>query len=407
MADGMTALPSTTLRPGLAVLPLGRDLVVFSQEAQCVLGLNAPAAAVFEALQKSAPLHEIRQKLASITKSAKEAEHWVSTTLDALACNGMMAGSEAAPATGPLIPEDRWSAERIATIPPYQPFTPFAERRYNLLGTRALIRYDHRGQLRLVEAVIGHLATDDTSPPTVVLDLKGIPDGRVIRTDVYRDGQPVAYAQQLSMSGPTTKAVLWQTAINAYDFLFYIHAGVVGTENGCILLPAQAGSGKSSLTAALIRNGFRYYSDEVGLIRRSDFRVPPMPLAICVKSTGWDVMAKYYPNLVDLPMHWREDGKRVRYIPPPDTTSWPPAPVSHIVFPRYEEHCRTSLYSISQSEALGRLMGECLALRHRLDYGVVRKLVDWISGISCYALTFSSLDEAVEGVREITDAGGA
>jgi hypothetical protein len=400
----MTALPSPTLRHGLAVLPLGQDVVVFSEEAQCILGLNPPAAAVFRELQEGTPLRQIGQKLASISKTPEEAEHWVSTTLEALGSHGLLAKTDAPAAAlaGPTIPEDRWSAERIATMPPYEPFAPIAERRYGLLGTCALIRYAHKGQLRLVEAVIGHLALEDTSRPTVVIDLKATKVDRYLRSDVYRDGEPVAYASRLSMIGPVVKSVLWQSAVNAHDFLFYIHAGVVGTDKGCVLLPAQAGSGKSSLTAALIHRGFRYFSDEVALIQRSDFKVPPMPLAICVKNTGWDVMAKYYPDIMALTMHWRDDGKRVIYIPPPQTANWAPAPVSHIVFPRYEEHARTAIHPISQSDALGRLMVECLALRQRLDYGVVRKLVSWMGGISCYTLTFSSLDEAIDAVTEIT-----
>src|SRR5262249_21106625 len=140
------------------------------------------------------------------------------------------------------------------------------------------------------------------------------------------------------------------------------------------------------------------------LIQRSDFRVPAMPLAICVKSTGWDVMAKYFPNIADLPMHWRDDGKRVRYVPPPNSLNWVPAPVTHIVFPRHNEQARTAIHPISQSEALGRLMAECLALRQRLDHRTVEDLVSWIRGIRCYSLTFSSLEAAADAVTEA--AGG-
>ncbi len=115
---------------------------------------------------------------------------------------------------------------------------------------------------------------------------------------------------------PIVKSAFWQSAVNAHDFLFYIHAGVVGLGNTCLLMPAAAGSGKSSLTAALVHGGFLYYSDEVALIQRADFRVPPVPLAICVKSTGWDLMTKYFPALAELPTHLRGDGKLVRYIAP-------------------------------------------------------------------------------------------
>ena len=41
------------------------------------------------------------------------------------------------------------------------------------------------------------------------------------------------------------------------------------------LLPAAAGSGKSSLTAALVHSGLGYYSDEVALIEPGTFLVCP------------------------------------------------------------------------------------------------------------------------------------
>jgi hypothetical protein len=197
------------------------------------------------------------------------------------------------------------------------------------------------------------------------------------------------------------KAALWQSAINAHDFLFYVHAGVVGTGETCVLLPAAAGSGKSSLTAALTHRGFRYFSDEVALIEPQTFLVPPMPLAFCVKSTGWDVIARYYPEIRALISHERMDGKVVRYIPPPAAAiQQMRAPVSHIIFPRYDKDGTTELKPIARSEALRRLMDECLALHQRLDQDNVGELVRWIAGIDCYALRFSSLEEAAELVAQ-------
>jgi hypothetical protein len=228
-------------------------------------------------------------------------------------------------------------------------------------------------------------------------------DNGHLRSDVYRDGIPVGRAPRLSEMAPIVKAALWQSAINAHDFLFYIHAGVVGTGASCVLLPAAAGSGKSSLTAALVHRGFRYFSDEVALIEPTTFHVSPMPLAMCIKSTGWDLMARYYPGILSLPVHVRSDEKVLRYIPPPaDSVEQVPMPVAHIIFPRYEEAASTRLERVKRSEALGRLMGECLALRQRLDQNNVRQLVRWIAGVECYELTFSSLETAAQLVAEAT-----
>ena len=404
------------LRADLALLPLDGDAVVFSEEAQHLLHLNPPAALLFRELQKGTPASKFAQILAAEALVASgEAEQWVTATLDAFRSCGMFKDGPVAPVALTPSPDDDAEAEaarQAAGCAPYTSFEPVAEQRYRLLETCALIRFGHVAQVRLVRSIIGHLATDDHVAPTIVIDInaKMLDDGH-LRSDVYRDGIPVGWAPRLSEMAPIVKAALWQSAINAHDFLFYIHAGVVGTGRSCVLLPAAAGSGKSSLTAALVHRGFRYFSDEVALIEPTTFHVSPMPLAMCIKSTGWDLMARYYPGILSLPVHVRIDEKVLRYIPPPaDSLEQLPMPVRHIIFPRYEQAAPTRLERVKRSEALGRLMNECLALRQRLDQKNVGQLVRWISGVECYELTFSSLELAAQLVAEATgssDCGSA
>jgi hypothetical protein len=394
------------LRANLALLPLDGDAVVFSEEAQHLLHLNPPAALFFRELQKGSPASELAHVLASEGLVApEEAEQWITATLDAFKLCGILEDGPVAPvASTPSADDDAEAARQAAGCAPYASFEPVVEQRYRLLETCALIRFGHVAQVRLVRSIIGHLATDDHVAPTIVIDINAkMMDNGHLRSDIYRDGIPVGWVPRLSEVAPIVKAALWQSAINAHDFLFYIHAGVVGTGASCVLLPAAAGSGKSSLTAALLHHGFRYFSDEVALIEPTTFHVSPMPLAMCIKSTGWDLMARYYPGILSLPVHVRSDEKVLRYIPPPaDSLEQIAMPVRHIIFPRYEQAAPTRLERVKRSEALGRLMNECLALRQRLDQKNVRQLVRWIAGIDCYELTFSSLETAAQLVVEAT-----
>lgn len=61
----------------------------------------------------------------------------------------------------------------------------------------------------------------------------------------------------------------------------FVHAGVVGWKGRAIVIPGRSFSGKSTLTAALVRAGATYYSDEYALIDRQG-RVHPYarPLAL-------------------------------------------------------------------------------------------------------------------------------
>src|SRR4051794_27315009 len=143
------------------------------------------------------------------------------------------------------------------------------------------------------------------------------------------------------------------TALKAYPFFLNIHAGVVGSGESCILLPAPQGSGKSTLTAALVHAGFEYLSDEVALLS-DDLAVRSFPQAICLKESGIPAVASFYPEARSLRLHLRGDGKRVAYLPPsPDRLPKVGLrSVRAVVFPRYEAGAALASRSVPKTVAL-------------------------------------------------------
>jgi hypothetical protein len=67
-----------------------------------------------------------------------------------------------------------------------------------------------------------------------------------------------------------------------------VHAAVVSHPNGVLAVPGASGHGKSTLTAALLRAGFGYLSDEALAIDRRDLEVTAFPRPL---SLGHDVCA--------------------------------------------------------------------------------------------------------------------
>jgi hypothetical protein len=125
----------------------------------------------------------------------------------------------------------------------------------------------------------------------------------------------------------------------------------------------------------------------------------PVPASLCLKDGAWDLLAPRYPEIRDLAIHHRWDGKIVRYLNPPPAALDPEADKSHpvrwIVFPRYSPEACTELRPLAKAHALHRLLQQCLAVPAPLDQAKVASLVNWISEIPCYELPMSSLDEAV------------
>ena len=388
------------------LLPLDEEMVAFCEPSQCLVALNPSAAFIVHQLQSGISVSEVSEQLVgSGWATREEASRWISAVLETLI-------SHSSKPSGTLETvfqeKQKKRAARAADVPPYQPFEVAAEKHYRLLDTCARVRFARLDQVPRVDSVIGHLVSAESKSPTVAFDIGAttLPNG-FIRSYLYKDEQPLDSVTGLYRLAPVIKGAVWEAAVNAYDFRFYVHAGVVGKDENCILLPAAAGSGKSSLTAALAHRGFRYFSDEVALLERGTLKVPPVPLAFCIKKTGWDLIARYFPQLLDMPSHRRGDDKIVRYIPPPTcgvAVAQTSAPVHQIIFPRYEATASTKLAPLSRSEALGRLMAECLALRERLTKDNVEELIAWISAIDCYQLTFSSLDEACREIERVIEA---
>ena len=62
-----------------------------------------------------------------------------------------------------------------------------------------------------------------------------------------------------------------------------IHAGVVANEQGGIIMSAESGGGKSTLTAALMCEGYRLFSDEFALVSLTSGDLNPYPRPISLK----------------------------------------------------------------------------------------------------------------------------
>lgn len=72
----------------------------------------------------------------------------------------------------------------------------------------------------------------------------------------------------------------------------FVHAGVVGWRGRAILLPGYSMSGKTSLVAALVRAGARYYSDEYAVLDMSG-RVHPYPQPLEIRHEGESKQEKH------------------------------------------------------------------------------------------------------------------
>ena len=269
------------------------------------------------------------------------------------------------------------------------------EHLYEIRGITLGIRYGSRDLEKAVHPAVAHLQVGRAQAVYASLRIIEIPSGYVLLEDVV----PIGWCARLDQVAPLVKATVRHAAKSKQDYFLEIHAGVVSTGSGCLLMPAAQGSGKTTLTAGLIASGFLYFSDEVALLEESTLELRPVPLSLTVKCGSIAALRPFYPQVGELPHHTREDDEIVRYLPPPKsslpTDMRQTQPIRWIVFPRYDPDASPGLRPITRSAALHRLMEECVAIPRPFSRPEVQGLVEWMRGQECFDLNVASLQEAV------------
>lgn len=93
--------------------------------------------------------------------------------------------------------------------------------------------------------------------------------------DVFHDCNRLARGASMNGAVAAVVAGMNNAAISQSPY-FAVHSGVAAWDEGMVAIPAASGGGKTTLTAALVREGFDYLSDEA-LAFDYDGEVLPYP----------------------------------------------------------------------------------------------------------------------------------
>lgn len=219
---------------------------------------------------------------------------------------------------------------------------------------------------------------------------------------LFRDGTLVSVVEPPIDLLSALEAAVNAAAIQALGELYLlVHAGAVAYADRGVLLPAPAGSGKTTLVAALVAAGFQYLSDEVGVFDPRTWQLLPFAKSLSVKRGGARALASVHAELAKDVPHLRSGRELIWYLPPP-TAAWPsgPVPLRYIVLPEYVPGARTELVPIGRMPALSRVVQQSYKLQAHGAYGL-GGLIEALRTADCYALTVGQLRPAVDQLREL------
>lgn len=196
---------------------------------------------------------------------------------------------------------------------------------------------------------------------------------------------------------------MFQRALEANHSTIAVHAAVVARGDTGLLLCGPSGVGKSSLTLALLDQGWAYLSDDFAPIAVESGRVLPVPKPIHSKDPKvWDRLLQRWQ-----PPGWVATPTQSCLIP---ATVWEvrkePVEAGLIAFPRYDPQSPPAVTAMTAAEATAR----CSANLHGLSsldhraLGIVARLG---SAARSYALVYGSSGQAQEMVEQfLADAPG-
>lgn len=267
---------------------------------------------------------------------------------------------------------------------------------YALLGGTFRVHYDSVGLAEGIHPLLRHGPRPGAAEGATASDVWVMHDEAGVA--VAAGDEVIGVSRTLEDAAVAVRACLTRLAVSASGGLCAVHAGALRRGGAALMLPGEAGHGKSTLSAGLAARGFEMLSDDTTLLAGEPLRVRCLPTGLCIKRGSCDVLRAHYPRLPSLPEWRRPDGKQVRYLMPGRDLRWagPDAAVDvrWIVFPRFHPDHGTALVALPRHEALARLLRGVCFLSGSLDERNIAGLIAWIERIDCFDLPLSSLDAA-------------
>lgn len=181
-----------------------------------------------------------------------------------------------------------------------------------------------------------------------------------------------------------------------------LHAGVVARGGRALIVPAASGSGKTSLTCALLRAGCAYLSDEAAVIDPATLLAHPYSKPLGIKDREW--LAEQIGPLPSGPECWDLSTAGTWRIHPGRFAACQeePVPVGWIVVPDGRSDVAPSPRPLARADALRALLNNCFNpdLHGARAIAVLSELV---KTAQCYTMALGPPAETARTLMRLLD----
>ena len=373
------------LRPasGVVLCTLDNDFVLFSEPQQRVYQFNATSASAWLGVSAGEPPIKIARRIADEMESTlDEASDYVAYCLAEWQRLGFLNESPEEPVE-PAFGSD------------YEPVSTFAAGDvYRVAGTRIAISFPDVRSKQAWDAIAGHLRQNATGVPEAGLVIEPFEGGYRM---VSRSGDQLDFTHPAAVAVSLKQAVL-HTVLERHPDWIALHAAVLSSVSGTVLLAGSAGRGKTTLAAVLNALGMPSVADDVALVSVRPPAIGGLPFAFAAKPGSWDVLRTWFPALDELPEFQRPDGRSVKYIRPVRISEWA-GTASAVVFPRFSTVTPLRITQMRKLAALLSLLEEAINASRRLTSEGFTALSRLIDGAAVIGMEYDDANAAAEWIK--------
>jgi HprK-related kinase A len=197
----------------------------------------------------------------------------------------------------------------------------------------------------------------------------------------------------------------WCITTQVQHYLVF-HAAVVANGDRALVMPGPPGSGKSTLCAALVTQGWRLLSDEMAILDLESGLIQGLARPVSLKNESIAAVRTLAPQaFISAPCHDTLKGTVAHLRPPADSVErmHNTARPGWIVFPRFVPGADTEKSPRHRATAFFDLVTNAFNYSALGDIAFERT-VDLVAQSDCYDFSYSHLEEAVACLGNLADA---